>query len=259
MQPERRVAGAERQGAPGKGVAGQRPPRARQRPPERVRRAHARSRSPDAAPQRHGCRGRAVVGLEQHRLGVRRGLRRPVEPLLGPRGVQCGRRGCRVTQGSLGLRQQVERRGQRQPLGGPTQADGGSPQIAVRRVSSCESNHPGREARQRPQRGGVGQPRGLHAAALQLEVAQQHLDVGHVLGRAAGGDRQPHRLDRPRQVAGQLAVVRRARVRREPRLGVDQPLDQALRVAVAAELDRGVGDHGQRPCQLGRDRRGAPA
>ena len=42
----------------------------------------------------------------------------------------------------------------------------------------------------------VGVRRGAHAAAVQLEVAQQRLDVGHVLGgSAAGRDRQRHRLE----------------------------------------------------------------
>ena len=55
-----------------------------------------------------------------------------------------------------------------------------------------------------------------------------------------------------REVAVQLAVVGDARVGRQARLQVHQPLDRASAARVAAELDLRIGDHGQRPRQLRR-------
>ena len=70
---------------------------------------------------------------------------------------------------------------------------------------------------------------GADPAAGELQVAQQRVDVGAVLGRpAAGGDGEAHRLHGAGQVAVELADVGDARERGEVGLEVDHALQDAL-------------------------------
>ena len=85
--------------------------------------------------------------------------------------------------------------------------------------------------------------RGPAAAALQL--AQQRADVGAVLRRrAAGGDRQAHRLAAPGEVAAAARAGRRpARSRRGSGLRSTIACSSRSAVVVAAELDQRVDAH----------------
>ncbi len=93
---------------------------------------------------------------------------------------------------------------------------------------------------------------GAVVAAVDLELAEQRLDIGEVLGTAATRrDRQPHRLHGAVEVAVQLAEVRDPRVGGERGLEVDEALERTLGARVLAELDLGVGDYRVRPDQVG--------
>src|SRR5439155_25358091 len=86
--------------------------------------------------------------------------------------------------------------------------------------------------------GEVGPRRRVGPAPVELEVSEQGLDVGQVLGGgAAGAHRQSHRLHGPVEVAVQLAEIGDARVGGEGGLAVDERLQRAVGVAVAAQLD----------------------
>ena len=148
------------------------------------------------------------------------------------------RRG-RPAGGELGLAERDDELRQRQPRDDAAQAER-SPRRSARA--------PRRSARARRAAGAyAGTPasaapnaraRRAEPPALELEVAEQRLDVGDVLRRAAAGaDGAAHRRRGAREVAVQLAQVRHARVRRERRLEVDEVLQLALRDRVAAELD----------------------
>ncbi len=91
--------------------------------------------------------------------------------------------------------------------------------------------------------------RGFGIAVGDQQIAEQRSDVGGVLGREAGRvGRLAHGLERPRQVAVQLADVGQARERRQVRGQPDHPLDLGRRFLVAAELDQRVDHDAMRRC-----------
>ena len=219
----RRAQRSPRRGRPARG----------QRPAERVGGADARRRAPHAPAEldrsRRASRGRPRTGPPRRPVpwpprdrgpaarGRPRARRRPRRRCPSARST-CGEQGQRAGRAAAG----------RQPdAGGRRLSPDRRPPRQLVRVRPCR---PGIRA-------AIAGPTCRPAARVparprcELEVAEQHLHVGHVLGRAAGRGRQPHRLDRAGEVARQLAVVGRARVGGQARLGVEQPLDRAPRPA----------------------------
>ena len=89
--------------------------------------------------------------------------------------------------------------------------------------------------------------------ALELEVAQERLHVGAILGDVATGrDSSLRRCGRACEVTVQLAPVGHARVRGQVRLGVDPLLERAVGLTVAAQLDQAVDDDCVRSNDVGR-------
>ena len=187
---------------------------------------------------------RAMVRLEENRLGVRQ---RPAP--AGAAGAGCARpRGRRCA-------------ARRSPSACSTSASSvsavvsGSPSVERRRRAAALRRCPlAASIRASPVRawgksGDVAERLAVRArgaappAAVELEVAEERLDVGGALRPASRRDREPHRGTAPLDVAVQLAEVGHARVRGEARLQVHEPLDRPRRRGVAAELDLRVGDH----------------
>ena len=242
VQVERGIerAGAQRPARPRE--PGARVTRARERPAERVRGADARRGLPHAAAEAHRPRGRAVLGLEDHGLGVRAGAAAAQQRVLGTRRGEIGVRGAIAPERGLDLREQRQRGGQRKRSGRAAQAGGGRPKVAARRVHSREPGEGLGVGGEGAQGLAVGVARGGHAAASELEVAHESLHVGAALGGSRGGRRQPHGRHGAGRVARQLAQVGGARVCGEARLEVEQPLNRRGGVVIAAELDLRVRD-----------------
>ena len=260
VQPEQRVARARPQRAP-------RPAQARARGrPARVS-AHPSASAermlgagPPDAPARARTARAGEPWFASNSTASASGAcrRRRSSRVLHARGGQVGRRGrARLPERPLDLGQQGER---------ASSAAAGS-SARRRRAAALRRSPPAASIRASPVRAG-GRPgrRGARSGrrrarrrrgrACSSRSPSSACDVGGALGRCRR--RRPPAAS-PRSRAGQVAVT--ARGSRTTRayaasagLEVDEPLDRARRVAVAAELDLGVGDHGQRPGQLGRDR-----
>ena len=197
VEAEQRIVRAQLQSLACPAQPGRRPARPGERPAERVSRAHARRRAPDAPAQPHRGARVAVLCLEQDRLGVGRRAGRAEQPALGAgcRQVRCA--ACRLRPAASSRSASSVR------LVVSGSSDVARRSRAIAEPRSGRAAHPRAPDRPAPagcsrigaQRAQVGVARRRGAAAPELEVAEERLDVGAVLGRAASGrHRQAHRL-----------------------------------------------------------------
>ena len=164
---------------------------------------------------------------------------RPAASSASPRPMAYSGSGSRATR-------PVEADGRPRPRDGLPSAGSPATPAFVRRQPRAAGLRR-RVLRRLAQRAAVRRARLRRPAADQREVAAQHLDRGGVLGRRPSGRRgEVERARRAAEVAVQLAQVGHARVGREVRLQVREPLQRPPRVAVAAELDERVDRHRQR-------------
>ncbi len=201
-----------------------------------------------------------VVGLEAGEFQVDGHAGLPVQGLdLADEVVGGGGVGG-AAEGGLDVAQQGQPRRLGKAGGDVLEEGGGAGQVAPGR------GHPGQAGLGG---GGVGPPEGPavgafgvgQAAGAEMEVAEQGLDVGDVAGGGAGaGDGGlGHGRHRARDVAVQLAEVRRPGQAGQRRPAVEHLLEGGGGVVVAAELDVGVDDDAERLGGGRVERMGPPA
>ena len=185
-----------------------------------------------------------MVRLEKRDFGVRVHARRLEQPPLGADEgeIRLGRGappGCELV-----LAQRDHVLGQGEPFDNAPEPCDRRPEPTAGRVDARQPRVRRRVAGELVGGAAVGKPGRGEIAALELEVTEERLDVGDILGLvSAGGHGVLHGGEGAGQVAVQLAQVGHARVGGEVRLEVDHALERPGGGAVAAELDLGVDNH----------------
>ena len=194
-----------------------------------------------------------MVGLEQRELDVGVDAAAREQPSLDADEREVATRGDRAAGGELGLAERDDVLRQREALDRRAEATDRAGEVAARGLDLRQPDLGRRMVRQHEQRLAIRDRGRAEVAAGELEVAEQRLHVGRVLGRpAAGRDGELHRGNRAAQVAVQLAEVGDARVGREIGAAVDHLLQRAAGRAVAAELDERVDEDAVRLRDVGR-------
>ena len=224
-----------------------------QGPPERIGRAHAGRVGPCPPREPHRAVSAAMVGLDDRHLGIDVHPAATQQALLHLHERKVLACVCAATGRQLrfGERHRVFR--QRQTLDHPLVAADRGGQVTARSGRAREPRLRGGVFGIAGERQAVRVPRRADPASCKLEVAEQRLHVCEVLPRvAAGGGREPHRIDGPRQVPVQLTDVRDTGIGIQIRLQVDHALQCPLSRLVAAQLDERVHDHAVRLDDAGR-------
>ncbi len=241
---ELRVLGAERERFIHRGLRLARPPRAVERPRERVARVDVAPlfRLFFGQPQRLGRL--AALGREKERERAR--VRQVPPPLdLGVRRV-----GPRLVARPLArLAEQPRRLDQRALRVGPREELGRPPRLAARERDAPLADQRRRvvgEERERPIEAGLG-PLDVALVPEDHRRLREHPRPRFGVARVdARVDRLARRRLRPLEIAVQPAQVRGARERGQVRLQVDHVLRSLDRLGVAAQLERRVAAHPER-------------